>query len=180
MPGCRYALLLRAVNLGSHGKVAMVELRALLESLGHADVATYLQSGNAVVTAPVTDPAELARQVEGELARKLGVTTSVLVRTGPELAAVVTANPFPDAVADPARLHVVFLASRPDPERAAALDPTAYAPDLFHLGDRAVYLRYRTSPGRSRLGPAVGKMYGVVGTARNWNTVLALTRLTAS
>ena len=46
--------LLRAVNLGSHGKVPMADLRAWLTDLGYGDVATHLQSGNAVFTASGT------------------------------------------------------------------------------------------------------------------------------
>ncbi|HEY8113909.1 MAG TPA: DUF1697 domain-containing protein, partial [Actinomycetes bacterium] len=45
-----YAVLLRGVNVGGNRKVAMPDLRRVLESLGHTDVATYLQSGNAIVT----------------------------------------------------------------------------------------------------------------------------------
>ena len=52
----RYVALLRAVNLGSHKKIAMPALRELLADLGYADVETYLQSGNAVLTAPATTP----------------------------------------------------------------------------------------------------------------------------
>jgi enamine deaminase RidA (YjgF/YER057c/UK114 family) len=40
--------LLRAVNLGSHNKVAMADLRALVGALGLAQPRTLLQSGNLV------------------------------------------------------------------------------------------------------------------------------------
>ena len=40
--------LLRAVNLGSHNKVAMAELRTCLEAQGFSGVRTLLQSGNIV------------------------------------------------------------------------------------------------------------------------------------
>lgn len=48
----RYVALLRGVNLGSRKRVAMSDLRDLLGSLGHTDVKTYLQSGNALFTSP--------------------------------------------------------------------------------------------------------------------------------
>jgi uncharacterized protein (DUF1697 family) len=47
----RYAALLRGINVGGNKKILMADLRALLSGLGHADVVTYLQSGNAVWTA---------------------------------------------------------------------------------------------------------------------------------
>ena len=40
--------LLRAVNLASHNRIKMEELRALHESLGLREVQTYVQSGNVV------------------------------------------------------------------------------------------------------------------------------------
>ena len=42
--------LLRGVNLGPSRKLKMADLRAAVESLGHTDVETYLQSGNVVFT----------------------------------------------------------------------------------------------------------------------------------
>ncbi|MGH3672856.1 MAG: DUF1697 domain-containing protein [Pseudonocardiaceae bacterium] len=39
--------LLRGINLGGRNRVAMTDLRAVVTSLAHTDVATYIQSGNA-------------------------------------------------------------------------------------------------------------------------------------
>ena len=47
-----HVALLRGINLGPHKRVAMPALRALVEGLGHSDVATYIASGNVVFTAP--------------------------------------------------------------------------------------------------------------------------------
>ena len=46
----RMVALLRGINLAGRRRVAMADLRALLEDLGYADVRTHLQSGNAVLT----------------------------------------------------------------------------------------------------------------------------------
>lgn len=173
-----YAVLLRGVNVGGHRKVAMPELEAALESLGYAEVATYLQSGNAVLTATGTSEALAASLTRG-LSEALGVELDVLARSGAELAELIAANPFPDAVADPKFLHVAFLSAEPSAQRRDAVDPAAYAPDEFRFGKRALYLRYRTSPGRSKLGGGALNKLGVVVTARNWTTVCRLAELTA-
>ena len=55
-----HVALLRGINVGGRNKVAMADLRAVVTSLGHADVATYVQSGNVVFTARATDSAVLA------------------------------------------------------------------------------------------------------------------------
>ena len=46
----RVAALLRGINIGPNKRIAMADLRAIVESLGHTDVETYLQSGNVVFT----------------------------------------------------------------------------------------------------------------------------------
>ncbi|MCW2641354.1 MAG: hypothetical protein JWP76_3660 [Dactylosporangium sp.] len=175
----KYAVLLRGVNVGGHGKLAMTDLRRVLESLGYTDVSTYLQSGNAVITSDDDDLERVSRRIQESLLRELDMSPSVLIRTGAELTAVVTDNPFPEAAAQPKLLHVVFLSAQPHPEQVAAIDPGICPPDEFGVGDRAVYLRYAVSPGRSKLAELVLRQLlrgrpEVTATARNWNTVQAL------
>src|SRR6266487_6189915 len=180
----RYAVLLRGVNVGGKSKLPMSDLRKVLESLGHTDVTTYLQSGNAVITSDDDDPERTSRRIEEALATELGMTTRILVRTGPELAAVIADNPFPKAVAKPALLHIAFLPAQPDPDTAAKIDPGICPPDEFRVGDRAVYLRYEFGSGRSKLAdlvltPLLRGRPDMFATARNWNTVLKLADKTA-
>src|SRR5258708_742375 len=52
--------LLRGINLAGHNKIAMADLRQVVASLGHADVATYIQSGNVVFSAGEADTTALA------------------------------------------------------------------------------------------------------------------------
>ena len=179
----RLAVLVRGVNLGRNRKLAMADFRACLAELGCTDVSTHLNSGNAVVSTRIP-AARLPGLVEAALAERCGIATRVLVRTHAQLVALVAANPFPDAVAEPAKLHVAFLSAAPDAAAAAALDPAALAPDEFALGEDAVYLRYAVGAGRSKLADVVLKAVlagrkDVVTTDRNWNTVLALTGKTA-
>jgi uncharacterized protein (DUF1697 family) len=180
MAQMKYAVLLRGVNVAGNRKVAMADLRRVLESLGHGEVSTYLQSGNAVVSTEKSNAGRLERRIEKALASELSVDTRVLVRTHPELTALIDGNPFPAALAEPKFLHVVFLGDNPTPAAVATMDPTAYAPDEIEFGDRAAYVRYAGGQGRSKLTPAAWNRLGVVWTARNWNTVEALARLTAA
>jgi uncharacterized protein (DUF1697 family) len=177
-----YALLLRGINVGAN-PLSMADLRATLEAIGCTAVTTYLRSGNAVVTSPETHRHRLTAQAEEALAARTGLATRVLARTGPELAEIIAANPFPEAVATPTLLHVLFLSAQPHPTDVAGLDPAAYAPDEFRLGTDAVYLRFAVGIGRSRLPPALGRHLArahpdIVATARNWNTVRKLAELT--
>jgi len=72
-----HVALLRGINLGPHKRVAMPALRALVEGLGHADVVTYIASGNVVFTAGTAE-STLADDLEKAIADELGVTCRVV------------------------------------------------------------------------------------------------------
>ena len=170
----RYAALLRGINVGGNKKVAMSDLRALLEELGHDDVATYLQSGNAVFSASKTPK---ATDIEAAIARRLGMDVKVVIRSHEELLAAIDANPFPQAVKEPKTLHVSFLSAVP---KWTDVDADAIAPDQVAFVGEHMYLWTPNGIGRSKVGQhASDKKLGVVATARNWNTVLKLAELTA-
>lgn len=167
-----YIALLRGVNVGGRQKVPMADLRALLTRLGYTDVRTHLQSGNAVLTADGTAE-QVAAAVEAAIARELGLAVRVVVRTAPELAAVIERNPL--EVGDPARFLVSFLSAAPDPGRFADIDTAAYAPEEFALGEREVYFSLPEGIQRAKLPDLVGRrLADRTATARNWNTVTRL------
>lgn len=68
-----HVALLRGVNVGGRNKVPMADLRKVLTSLGYTDVATYVQSGNAVFTTERTDTGALAAAIERAIAENVGV-----------------------------------------------------------------------------------------------------------
>ncbi|MFJ8906587.1 DUF1697 domain-containing protein [Streptomyces sp. NPDC102359] len=177
----RYAALLRGINVGGGRKVPMAELRALLESLGHEDVRTHLQSGQAAFTADHGDEESLAAGMSGALARRFGFDVDVIVRDHTYLEGIVEACPFPAADLQPRQLHVTYFSVPVTEERFAEIDRGAYLPEEFRLGDRALYLYVPDGLGRSKLAeflsrPRINK--GVVATSRNWNTVVKLVEMT--
>ncbi|MGX2993852.1 DUF1697 domain-containing protein [Streptomyces sp. JNUCC 64] len=179
-----YAALLRGVNVGGHRKVPMADLREVIEGLGHRDVRTHLQSGNAVFTVPDPEGATtdgLAADLAGALADRFGFPVDVLVRDHAYLRAVVADCPFPVDGIEGRQLHVTYLSQDPGTERFAGIDAEAFRPEEFRTGDRALYLYAPEGLGRSALGavlarPALWK--GVIATTRNWNTVTRLVELT--
>jgi uncharacterized protein (DUF1697 family) len=177
-PMPRYVALLQGINVGKHKRVAMVDLKALVERLGHTDVATHLNSGNVVFTADAGTNAELAGAIEGAIATKLGLDVPVVVRSGEELARIVANNPFPEAAADHTTLHVTFLGAMPDPERVAALAEVDRGDDDYRGVGADVYLSYPNKlTGATFMPTGLGKALGVVATSRNWRTVTRLAEL---
>ncbi|MFI8769973.1 DUF1697 domain-containing protein [Streptomyces sp. NPDC053792] len=177
-----YAVLLRGINVSGHRKVPMAELRSLLEGLGHTDVRTYLQSGNAVFT---TDSGagedELRAAIEDAIEERFDFRVDCLVRDGDYLAAAADACPFPAAEVKGKELHAFFCSGPVNSDRFAAIDREAYLPEDFALGDRVLYLYVPDGLGTSRLAPVISRpsvMKGLVTTARNWNTMLKLIEMT--
>ncbi|MSP20376.1 MAG: DUF1697 domain-containing protein [Alphaproteobacteria bacterium] len=94
-----YVALLRAVNVGGRGKVAMADLRALATDLGLANARTLLNSGNLVFGADGTAD-KIAARLAAETTERLGLTTDFLVRSAQEWRAAIAANPFATAATD--------------------------------------------------------------------------------
>jgi len=178
-----HVALLRGINLGGHNKVAMAELRELVSSLGHADVATYIQSGNVVFTSDQSDTAALAAALEQAIATSLSVPCRVVVLSREELAQVARDNPYPDEP-NPKCVHAVFLSGEPGPEVAervaAAQEAVAgRSRDTAQVVGRTIFLHTPDGYGRSDLAAALVKLGQkktdtVTGTARNWATVTKL------
>ncbi|WKX69747.1 DUF1697 domain-containing protein [Streptomyces sp. XD-27] len=172
-------VLLRGINVGGHRKFSMAEQRDLMRALGYERVTVHLQTGNIVLADPGTPPEETVRAIEERTAADLGFRVSAMVRTREELAAVVAANPYPQAAAEPKTLHVVFLSDVPaDTAPLDELDMASFAPDRFRLVGREIYLWCPNGVGRSKLAAKInGMRLGVTVTARNWNTVTKLLAL---
>jgi uncharacterized protein (DUF1697 family) len=160
-----YVALLRAVNVGGTGKLPMTELRAMCEAAGFMRARTYLASGNVVFD--VDAPADRVKAtLERALEAYAGKSVGVMVRTGPEMAAILAANPFATAASN--RTMAIFL---DDPPLAGSLaDVSGRQDEEVALGAREIYVHYPNGMGNSKLRiPAARR-----GTARNMNTVATL------
>ncbi len=166
--------LLRGINVGSHNRIAMADLRELLAGLGYDDARTLVQSGNIVLTADVSSE-QLARKLEREIAGRFGVETPVIVRTRKELAAVVALDPLGD-VADQHKLYQVsFLSAEPDPQALGKIAEVDVAPERFVHAGREIYAWHPEGIHSSLLARLLtDKRLGVTATARNWKTTTKL------
>lgn len=167
----RHIALLRGINVGKAKRVAMADLRALMESLGHADVRTLLNSGNAVFDARGGAAAAHARQLQAAILDKIGVDCEVIVKTAADIAAAIAEHPLRQHANDDSRLLVMFTQ---DAASLAALRPLAdgdWAPEAFAVGQHAAWLWCANGIIESRIGKAVAKIAGQRATGRNWATL---------
>jgi uncharacterized protein (DUF1697 family) len=168
----RYLALLRGVNVGGRNVVAMAELRELFASLGHAEVTTFIQSGNVLFDARER-PAAAA--LEAAIESRFGIGVVVAVRAPAELDAAIADNPFTDV--DSARLHLGFLTAPPVAGALDRIDPDAFLPDRFALRGDHLYLALPDGMGRARLPAAIDRGLGRGMTVRNWKTATRLAEL---
>lgn len=168
----KYVLLLRGINVGGHGKLPMADLSALLAGLGARDVATYIQSGNAVFSGDFT-PRILAAEIEDRIEAQFGFRRDALVLTGAEILAARAGFPFAAAFDAPKTGHVSFLKSPAQPD-LGAMQALAAPDEEFRLAGQVFYLYAPSGIGRSKLAAKVEKLLGVLATARNLNSVRKL------
>jgi uncharacterized protein (DUF1697 family) len=173
-----HVALLRGINVGRAKRVAMADLRALVEKLGYRDVKTLLNSGNVVFTAPAALRGDPGPRIEKAVARELGVVSRVTVLTARELAAAVDGNPLLDRADDPSRLLVLVLTNPKDRALLVPLTKQDWAPDAFALGSRVAYLWCASGIYNARLWEAAGRVLGDAQTVRNWATMTKLLALT--
>jgi uncharacterized protein (DUF1697 family) len=175
----RYAVLLRGVNVGGRNKIAMADLRRILTELGYADVKTHLQSGNAVVSSELP-PDRLAAEIGQALQEQTGLACAVLVRTGPELTALLASHPLGQEPDNGSRYFVAFLSGVPEPAAAAKVDGLESGPDRAWVQGQEAFLWCPNGAADTKLtNTSLEKRLGVTATARNWNTVRKLAELTA-
>lgn len=167
--------LLRGINVGGKASLAMAELRSIAVDLGYDDVATYIQSGNLVLSTG-RSTATVAEELAAAVASSSSVTPAVVVRTRRQLAAIVQGNPFLERGEDPAHVHVVFTDGAAE-HLLANLDLAAYEPEEAVAVGPDLHLLLPDGAGRSKLVADLGRQTGPVRTQRSWKTVTKLLAL---
>jgi uncharacterized protein (DUF1697 family) len=170
-----YVGLLQGVNVGPKKRIRMDDLRSLVSDLGGRDVQTYVNSGNVVFGHASEDAQALEHHFEDALRAHVGMDVPTILRTGQEMAMIVSHNPFPEAVTDPKMLHVLFLRNVPAMEDVNIAEEVEAGDDRIAILGREVYafLPNYTSGATVDL-MAVAKALRQAGTSRNWNSVTKL------
>ena len=169
----RYIGFLRAINVGGR-IVKMDELRALFRAMKLADVETFIASGNVLFSSPSTDAAALEARIETSLAKALGYTSEIFLRSPAELAAIIALPAFPGAEGAHA-VNVGFLRDAPSRGQVEAVTALRTDNDEFHVVGRELYWISRGRVSESTVsGPKLARALGGPTTMRNITTVRKL------
>jgi uncharacterized protein (DUF1697 family) len=169
-----FVALLRGVNVGKANRVPMAGFRELLTGLGYREVATLLNSGNAIFRAAGGAPASHAARIGRALAAQMQVAVPVIVKSAAELADAVTDCPIPVDTADHSRLLAAFAQDRATLRSLAEVASLVEPPEQFAIGRHCAYLFCSEGILASRAANALLGKAGAKVTTRNWATVLKL------
>ncbi|UDL90979.1 DUF1697 domain-containing protein [Mesorhizobium sp. PAMC28654] len=169
-----FIALFSGINVGGNRIVKMAELRAFFEDLGFSDVATYVQSGNAVSRSAQGDAAALTSQLAAAFEKKWGFHSRIMVRDADWFERLVEQNPYPEVAEEPTKLHAYVLEREPTVEETARLLEKCTGPEQFEIKGDVLYLHAPDGLGKSVFAGLIPRTLKVPGTARNWRSVLAL------
>lgn len=176
----RFVALFRGINVGKAKRLAMADLRALLEALGYLGVRTLLNSGNAVFESASESPDQHARRIRQAVASELGVDALVIVKSAKEFAAIVAGNPLTAIATDPSRLLVAITEASIALPALKSLANAEWGAEVVQVGDYAAYLWCANGILESKAAVALLKGLAESGTTRNWTTVQKLHALLQS
>jgi uncharacterized protein (DUF1697 family) len=173
----RYVALLRGINVGGKNLVRMADLRGAVEEMGLADVATYIQSGNLLFSAPRQSRDELAARLESELTRRFGLEQKVVLLTEAQLRGVVEGAPRGFG-AESDRCDVIFVRKPLTVKRAFGVLEMKEGVDRAWAGAGVVYFsRLAERASSSRLSKVVMLPEYKNMTIRSWSTTKKLLAL---
>jgi len=174
----RYIALLRAVNVG--GRIVKMEaLRAHFESLGFANVETYIASGNVIFETKAGTEDVLRRKIETHLEAALGHEVATFLRTTAEMGSISRFQAFDEAALKSAQaLNVAFLHAPLDDDAREILMALRTDIDDFSVHGREVYWLCRKKQSESKFSNALfERKLKIQATFRGINTVRKLAQL---
>ena len=170
-----YLILFRGV--GGKTQLSVQVLREKLTAAGFENVATYINSGNAIVRSRWSREKVIA--TIADICRKeFAFDKAIFAPTLAEWDRVIERNPFAKAAtAMPKTVHAALLAGEPSVENVERIRACAVKGEALEVIDGVAYLHTPHGFGRCKMAEKFDAWIGVTNTARNWNTVLKLAEL---
>jgi uncharacterized protein (DUF1697 family) len=173
-----HVAFLRAVNVGGKGLVKMADLQKAFTAAGAKNVRTVIASGNVIFDAPAA-LGPLRARILKKVGALLGAEPVIVFRTLPYLARLIESAPFGSLTNDKTvKLCVLFLAGKPKRQSTFPIvipKESIEVPGMFEQ-DALIVSRRKPNGMYGFPGLWTDKEIGVASTARNWNTVMRITR----
>jgi uncharacterized protein (DUF1697 family) len=170
-----YLILFRGV--GGKTQLPTQALREKLTEAGFQNVATYINSGNAIVRSRMSRKQVIA--TIAELCRtQFDFDKAIFAPSLAEWDDLIARNPFAKAASNaPTTVHAVLLDGAPKAEAIKRVRAQAVKDEAIEVIESVAYLHTPYGFGASKMRERFDQWIGVTYTARNWNTVLKLAEL---
>lgn len=165
----KYLAFLRAINVGGHA-VKMDHLRELFESLGFANVETFIASGNVIFETKEKNAASLEKKIASHLEKSLGYAVDTFLRTPQEVAEIEKRCSFEAKKKDDS-VYVAFLHETLNTAGMSALMTVKNKLNDFAILDREVYWLRLNRDDSIFLKTSLEKILKLSSTMRNITTV---------
>ena len=174
-----YICLLRGINVSGQKKIKMVELKQAFETMGFADVSTYIQSGNVIFKSTEGKKEKLEHAIQNMLLDQFGFEIEVIVLTNNELSEAVKNNPYAsDPDRDEKKIYIAYLKDLPKKAQLAHLASYDYYPEVYEINNKVLYFYAANGAGRAKMNTNFFEAkLKVKATMRNWRTSNKLVEL---
>ncbi|RPH29677.1 MAG: DUF1697 domain-containing protein [Bacteroidales bacterium] len=175
----QYLALLRGINVGGNNIIKMADLKACFESMGFANVITYIQSGNVLFKSAEQDKAKLTVDIENKLSNSFNYQSKIVLVTHEQLHVVVKDAPNGFGLnPDEYRYDVLFLKEPLTSSEAIKSVKARDGVDSAYTGNDVLYFsRLISKAGKSYLTKIISLPIYKNMTIRNWNTTTKLLEL---
>ena len=174
----RFVALLRGINVGGRTMVRVDDILAELEQIGHANVSSYINSGNFAFDTKMRSEANMISEIESALEARFGRPIAVMVRPQSAIGAIIENNPFAGEFESHKEMHVLFMKGVMPHEAQSLLLEKQTDDERFAVCGREIYCHLRRGVADSLLGSGfIEKRLKIPVTGRNWRTVEKLSTL---
>ena len=173
----KYVALLRGINVGGNNKVEMAKLKKCFESLGYANVVTYINSGNIIFEAKKMDTQTLVREIERVIKKTFGFEVRVVVRDNTNIQKLCKSIPVAWENNAEQRTDVLFLWDAYDAKKSIELIPRSHVDTLKYFSGAIIWNLERSNYAKTGMRKFIGSVIYKHMTARNVNTVRKLAKL---
>ncbi|WP_238387276.1 DUF1697 domain-containing protein [Sphingobacterium olei] len=173
----KHIVFLRGINVSGKNSIKMQDLRSLLTEAGFEEVMSYIQSGNIILSSPLSKQ-EVKSAIHQLIQEKLGLDIEVFAVTGEELNQVLLNNPFQGGHEQPNKLFITFLSNQPSTDLVNKLQEKDHGQEEFQLINNMLYFYLPEGMAKSKMNNSYfEKALKVKATGRNLNTVQKLISL---
>jgi uncharacterized protein (DUF1697 family) len=172
-----YIALLRGINVGTTKRLDMQKLKVLLESMGHTNVVTYINSGN-VIFQSTLQPDAIRAEMEKAMKKSFGHEISTLIKSAKEMQQIVDAIPAGWKNDTAHRTDVAYLFEEIDSKKVIGELPfkTEFI-DVRYTKGALIWHVDRKNYNKSHLNKLIGHKYYQLMTVRNVNTARKLVEM---